>query len=333
MRMRTLWLGMLTAGLAQAVAMTASAEFVDWVDFKVDDDGVGTIEVQGPNTAAYKEVLTKTLDYVIQAKGNPTETAGDSTWTVKLSTNRPSAGQPVWKKFEDTLYEEWNKYKVIQEYYDSHLHLDVSKPLAPVRRCNDLLKRTSGAARAAFLFNGATFGLDDAYTIFTEAVDPKGHRTEAGSIWVPVRIKCLPLSRDPQRAALRIEPAKVQAMGKFLCPTELKLHGYVETHPKFDGKSIFVGPHYLSAFTTLQLQAEGSRNVTATYKMDWQKMGGLATAPNAEPRKQKLVFRFNIADKANKLLQSSEKTVEVSCRKIKANAPTASDSMTIDPSN
>ena len=332
MRMRTLWLGLLTAGLAQAVAMTAAAEFVDWVDFKVDDD-VGTIEVQGPNTAAYKEVLTKTLDYVIWAKGNPTQTAGDSTWTVKLSTIRPSTGQPVRQAFEGTLYEEWNQYKVIQTYYDSHLHLDGTKPLAPVRRCNDLLKRTSGAAREAFLFNGATFSLDNAYTIFTEAVDPKGSRAETGSIWVPVRIKCLPLSRDPQRAALRIEPAKVQAMGKFLCPTELKLHGYVETHPKFDGKSIFVGPHYLSAFTALQLQAEGSRNVTATYMMDWQKMGGLAIAPNAEPKKQTLVFRFNIADKANKLLQSSEETVEVSCRKIKVNAATASDSMTIAPSN
>jgi len=330
--MRTLWLGLLTAGLAQAVAMTAAAEFVDWVDFKVDDD-VGTIEVQGPNTAAYKEVLTKTLDYVIWAKGNPTQTAGDSTWTVKLSTIRPSTGQPVRQAFEGTLYEEWNQYKVIQTYYDSHLHLDGTKPLAPVRRCNDLLKRTSGAAREAFLFNGATFSLDNAYTIFTEAVDPKGSRAETGSIWVPVRIKCLPLSRDPQRAALRIEPAKVQAMGKFLCPTELKLHGYVETHPKFDGKSIFVGPHYLSAFTALQLQAEGSRNVTATYMMDWQKMGGLAIAPNAEPKKQTLVFRFNIADKANKLLQSSEETVEVSCRKIKVNAATASDSMTIAPSN
>ena len=135
MRMRTLWLGLLTAGLAQAVAMPASAEFVDWVDFKVDDH-VGTIEVQGPNTAAYKEVLTKTLDYVIWAKGNPTETAGDSTWTVKLSTIRPSTGQPVRQAFEGTLYEEWNQYKVIQTYYDSHLYLDGAKPLAPVRRCN-----------------------------------------------------------------------------------------------------------------------------------------------------------------------------------------------------
>jgi hypothetical protein len=126
--------------------------------------------VQGPNAAAYKEVLTKTLDYVIWAKGKPAQTAGDSTWTVKLSTRRP----PVRKEFRGTLYE-WNQYKVVQEYYDSALYLDATNFLVPIRRGNDLLKRTSGAAREAFLFNGATFSLDNAYTIFTEADDPKGH--------------------------------------------------------------------------------------------------------------------------------------------------------------
>lgn len=135
------------------------------------------------------------------------------------------------------------------------------------------------------------------------------------------------------RATLRTEPAKVQQVGKFLCPMELKLHGHVESRGKFDGKSIFVGPHYLTALTTLNLKPEGHRNLTGTYKMDWHKMGGLTTAPNAEPKKQKLTFRFNIADKNGKLLESAEETVEVSCRKIKVNAPTTNNGMTVTPSN
>ena len=36
-------------------------------------------------------------------------------------------------------------------------------------------------------------------------------------------------------------------------------------------------------------------------------MGGLTTAANAEPKTQKLTFRFNVADKDGKLLKSVEK--------------------------
>ena len=84
---------------------------------------------------------------------------------------------------------------------------------------------------------------------------------------------------------------------------------------------------------TIEDQSAGSRNATATYKMDWHKMGGLTTAPNAEPKKQKLTFHFNISDKDGKLLKSVEETVEVSCKKIKVNAPTAGDGMTVNPAN
>ena len=73
--------------------------------------------------------------------------------------------------------------------------------------------------------------------------------------------------------------------------------------------------------------------MTGTYTMDWHKMGGLATQPNTEPKKQKLTFHFNVANKDGKLLKSVEETVEVSCKKIKVAVPTVGDEMTVKPAN
>jgi len=70
-----------------------------------------------------------------------------------------------------------------------------------------------------------------------------------------------------------------------------------------------------------------------TYKMDWHQMGGLAITPNKEPKPQTLSFKFNVSNKDGKVLESVEKTVQVSCRKIKVNAPVAGDGMTIAPGN
>jgi hypothetical protein len=67
--------------------------------------------------------------------------------------------------------------------------------------------------------------------------------------------------------------------------------------------------------------------------MDWHKMSGLATAPNAEPKPQKLTFRFNIADKDGKLRKQVEETIEVSCKKIKVAVPTVGDEMTVKPAD
>ena len=102
----------------------------------------------------------------------------------------------------------------------------------------------------------------------------------------------------------------------------------------FTGKSIFVGPHYLSAITDLNLAKAGNRNVGASYKIKWQQqIGGLATAPNQEPKKQDLTFRFNISNENGGAIEKAEKRVQFSCRKIKSNAPTASGDMTINPAN
>jgi hypothetical protein len=67
--------------------------------------------------------------------------------------------------------------------------------------------------------------------------------------------------------------------------------------------------------------------------MDWHKMGGFTTAPNAEPKKQTLTFRFNVADKDGKLRKSVEETVEVSCRKITVAVPTIGGGKAVAPAN
>ena len=138
----------------------------------------------------------------------------------------------------------------------------------------------------------------------------------------------------PVRATLRIEPAKIEKLGKFACPTELRLYGAVESREAFSGKSIFVGPHYLSAITDLNYTKAGNRNIDASYKIKWQQqIGGLTTAPNQEPKKQDLTFRFNISNENGRVIETVEERVQVSCRKIKSNAPTASGDMTINPAN
>jgi hypothetical protein len=326
MKMRILFLSMFC--LSNAAAMAARADFVD---FKVDDTAIGTVEVRGPGEAAYNEVVTKTLDYAIWAKGNPQPTSGDTTWKVTFATQQ-AIGQDR-KEFKGELHETWRKYQITQMYLDTPLHLNGANYMAPIRRCNNVLNRLTGAARDELLFKGTTINLDYAYSVHTWVHNLNGQQLHMGTVWVPVSIKCLPLSKNPFRTTLRIEPAKIQQVGKFLCPMELKLYGHVESHRKFDGQSIFVGPHYLSALTPLSLKTEGSRTVNATYRINWSKTGGFTTEGNGAPKRQKLTFKFNIADKTGKLLQSTNDTVDVSCREIKTAVPKSTGGVKLDPSN
>jgi hypothetical protein len=228
--------------------------------------------------------------------------------------------------------------------------------------CNDRLNRTNGAAHVQFLKTGAVIQYPKAYWlqgwvewIIDKRVGFDEIKRYSEEMQVPVRIECMALDRPRaskdtsttgapgpkgkpvpptiSKATFRIEPAKVVQDGKFLCPLELKLYGHVETAREFYGKALFVGPHYLSAITTLNLQGKGSRNVTATYEMNWHPMGGFTTQPNAAPAKQKLTFHFNVADKDGKLLKSVAETIDVSCKKIKVAIPSVGDEMTVKPAN
>jgi hypothetical protein len=324
MRMRSLMLTAVTAGMFHSAAATADVEIIV---IEADGQTPPTIEVGGPHRDAYREVLTETMTFRLRARGAVPNSSADSTVNFTIDAIEGDA----WvRKYEGRLYEVWRKYSIPVQYSDVSISFGQDH-LAPIRRCNKLLEKTSGAAREDFLFKGGTISLDDVFTFRGRRTSPD-HATRTTR--VPVTIKCLPLDQDPLRAKLRIEPAKVEKVGKYLCPMELKLHGLIESREKFRGKALFVGPHYLSAITDLNFTKAGNRNMTATYKIKWKsKAGGFTTAPSGAPGKQDLTFRFNVADRNGKLLESSQERVEVSCRKIRVAAPTSGSDMTVSPAN
>jgi hypothetical protein len=354
MKMRKSMLVAAAASLALGAASQAHAGRIDLaVSTSPYSDAVPEIIVDGPTaTGVYDEVLTKTLDYIVSVRGDrPKRPKGGGHFWIDLGGVR-EGGQ---------ISGDWKNYKLSAPYVAPRSNNIVNERISPIDVCNDnLALKSKHGLGDKFRKEGLSFTYHDAYEI--EGLVHYGTNTlfkaakhYTTSILVPVKIRCMPLGRirpkhdtsttgapgpkgkplppTVSNATFRIEPAKVVQDGKFLCPSELKLYGHVEVIRKFYGKALFVGPHYLSAITTLNFQAEGSRNVTATYDMDWHKMGGFTTAPNAEPEKQKLTFHFNVADKDGKLRKSVEETVEVSCKKITVAVPTVGDEMTVKPAN
>ena len=366
MKMRSVMAGMIAAGLANGVAGFASADTIQIaVSTNLNSYGVAEIKVDGPSAdGVYTEVRSETLDYVVSARGDrPKKSEGNGRLEIQFRDSSPlsgSNGKGV--KFVDgELTKDWKSYKVSVPYVDPWSRKLVNERVSPIEMCNDNLKiRKADERREDMLKKGLSFVYHDAYKIrgyveyeMKSLLDPIASYADVQA--VPVRITCMPLDRPRPRkdtgttgapgpkgkplpptvssATFRIEPAKVVQDGKFLCPSQLKLYGHVEVIRDFYGKALFVGPHYLSAITTLNFQAKGGRHVSATYDMDWHKMGGFTTAPNAEPKKQKLTFRFNVAGQDGKLRKSIEETVEVSCRKIKVAVPTVGDEVTVTPAN
>lgn len=369
MKRRNLMAGLITAGLANAIAGAALADTIQIaVSTNPNSYGVAEIKVDGPSAdGVYTEIRNKTLDYIVSARGDrPKKSTRNGRLEIQFRTTSPLAKDEP--KSHGTVHAEltkdWKSYKLSVPYVDPWSTKIVNERVSPIEICNDNLKiRKADERREDMLKKGLSFTYHDAYKVRGYVEYPmKGSSLFGNDIKsyddvqaVPVKITCMPLGRPRPRqdtsttgapgptgkplpptiseATFRIEPAKVVQDGKFLCPTQLKLYGHVEAIRKFYGKALFVGPHYLSAITTLDFQAEGSRNVTATYDMDWHKMGGLTTQPNVEPKKQKLTFHFNVADKDGKLRKSVEETVEVSCKKIKVAVPTVGEEKAVAPVN
>jgi hypothetical protein len=325
MRTRNFLLGMLMASLSGSAAAIAGES----IELKVQDSGIGIVQVDGPDGGNYTEVLNDTIEYRVSVRGATPYDAIEGTSQLKLRLVPHGEDREVGQ-----ISEVWKTYKLSMAYHDLPTYGSV--PISPVKLCKQRLSETSGAAREDFMNKGITF-IQSVLWLARGSVNwdrYAGHtdKVESASIHLTLKIQCLALNRMVTK--LRIEPAKVTQLGKFLCPMELKLHGFMSSRDEFSGKSLFVGPYYLSAITPLQLEAGDNRNMSATYKMNWRpKTDALAVAPNVEPKKQKMTFRFNIADQAGKVVKSVEKTIEVSCKKIKVNAPTAGDGMTVNPAN
>lgn len=352
--MKRLLLSAFAASLLAGGHAVANDQIAISVSRNANDHAIAEIEVDGDDdNGPYKKVVSDDLRYIVSVSGAWNyEGAGQPTFSLWMD---PYGGEGV----KGDLTHHPVKYQIKHFYRHPRSQDAVNLQVSPVDLCNARLQQKHGAARAEFLKDGVSFLHENAYDIGANAFPPpnnafvpNGYRYEG--IKVPVRIVCKPLDRIRPRkdtsttgapprhgqslqsamdVDLRIEPASIVKDGKFLCPSQLKLYGHVETGFKFQGKALFVGPHYLSAITPLNLPAKGTSNIVGTYKMDWHQMGGFTTAPNAEPKKQKLTFHFNVVDGNAKIVKSAEETVEVSCKKIKVAVPTVGDEMTVKPAN
>lgn len=349
MRLRAWLLSTLVAATMMVGIDRAQAD--DQIEIKVNSNNmveIATVEVAGKyEDGRYSGVPKLPLRYVVAVRG---------AWGYGGS-GRPQFWLWVtpwmWSHpIHESLFEDWEKYVVTREYRDPMFAGAANQDISPIDLCNDKLEQVHGSARESFMKQGYTFVYPQAYEIAANVYVSNDNVDDPAtenyvSIKVPARIVCKPLTaapaapaatRDPtpplfSKVTLRVEPAQIVKMGKFLCPSKITLHGSVEATREFHGKTLFVGPHYLSNITAINFQAAGSHNVAGTYTMNWQQIGGLTTAPNSEPKRQRLTFHFNIADNGGELWGSAEKTIEVSCRKIKVNAPTAGDGMTVNPAN
>ncbi len=341
MKMRTL-LGLTMAGIAQSAANAVSVP--DTLELMMhtgpESPDLAVIKVDGDPNGRYDKVLTQELEYDVYVRGDRPDDGVLPMLRISLEDGESAA--PEWSP-------DWTKHTLAIPY---------RHPEGAIKLCNNRLKKTSGAEREEFLKNGVTFSHGGAYTIYASIkwiIDRFPNSDE--STWreqmtVPVKIKCLGLNRHfkpsrttpppvPSRttpplfskATFEIEPSRIVKDGKYLCPSELRLYGYIKANGAFEGRSIFMGPHYLSAITELDISRDGSRNVIGTYPMKWHQVGGLAAQANTKPADQKLAFRFNISDADGKLVESMEKTVTVSCRKIKPNDAAVGGGMTVAPAN
>ena len=359
MKMRSLLMGLLVAASAQGAS--ARADSVMLIDITLPikagasvPNAVAEIKVDGKlQKGPYDSVQSKTLDYIVAARGERHKSfVGDPLfWLMVDSGGGGGDGR--------YLGNDWRNFAVSRDYIDPRATGIEGRRVSPIDLCNARLNAADGSARAAFLKKGATFLHKDAYEIKARVEVEYGPRLktteETDTIRVPVKITCMNLDRPRPRensetkgpppregkkmkptisdVSLRIEPMQVTQMGKFLCPAQLRLYGKLETIREFSGQSVFVGPHYLSKIHDITLKRGLVNTVTAAYPMTWQKMGDKAIAPNTAPAKQKLTFRYNVSNKDGKVLESAERTIEVTCKKIKVNAPTAGDGMTVNPAN
>lgn len=370
MKLRAFGLGVIALGVLHGFSDTARADRIEiGVNTKSPNYGVAEIRVDGPsNDGPYTEIRNETIEYIVSVRGDPPD-KGKVPAELEISFRKhnpmvPGIGGAAAGNYvieHGVLTKEWLKYKVAFPYIDPWSREVANQRFSPVKFCNDTLQQKTGAARQKMLKDGFSFTYHDAFLlrgyVRYDLDKLVGDKTKDYDkvVPVPVKITCMNLDRprvrtqtttqgvDPKpgqkmkptisEATLRIEPAKIEAMGKFLCPTQLRLYGHLSTIREFTGKSIFAGPYYLSPITEIKMTKAGNRNMSGTYMMKWQQMGGLTTGTNAEPAKQSLTFRFNVSNKDGKVLESAEKTIEVSCRKIKVNAPTAGEGMTVNPAD
>lgn len=178
--------------------------------------------------------------------------------------------------------------------------------------------------------------------------DPPTVQTWENSVEIIAQIKCAPLNRNagatrtnpegnarrtnPDRSpsgnpgsrrtnppptvkplSLTAAPANIEQVGRWRCPSTVRLRGRVDVRRAFNGKAIFVGAQWLSTPSDLAFGGEGGRYIVASYPLDWQ-IGGLTSSTSSAPRKQ-LSFTFNVSDADGELQRSKRRNMTVTCQR------------------
>ena len=300
------------------------------------DIGVTTILVDGAGSDRYDKVVNTSLDFWVTVSGSTPDNAS-AFRRLKL---RAAGGTEV----EGTKPGDARIYRLTAPYADPRSETVVNQRISPVVICNAEIARRSGAARAAYLKTGGTVFAQDAYglsAVATWELWPGGvgfkepyPRDFTSTDRANVAIECRPLDRPKPRTqtqtqgvpgrpgqkmeptlktvSLKLEPFANQTVGGQQCPTRVRLYGFIETRRAFVGKSIFMGPYFLTPITKLDFKAAGTRTVVAEYPVKWGNAGAKASGPGL--KKQQVTLRLNVANPDGKVLESAERTVELACR-------------------
>ncbi|WP_114521068.1 hypothetical protein [Altererythrobacter sp. ZODW24] len=303
-----------------------------------------TIVVDGVG-GKYDRVITDKIDFYLKLIGDrPKGAVGDGFGSIKVEGRSVSVESAELHK----------THLVRTPVMDLRAWRAVNERVSPIKLCNDELSYQKGAARKKFLKEGRTIWRHSAYEISGSArwsfrkrdgaVNVNTYRkTYDAKPWLlGVNVKCKPIggkatqttttALDPSQLppakkrkptisnlALQINPMNIQRVGKWMCPTQLRLSGRIDVIRPFSGDSIFVGPRWLSRKTKVKFQSAKGRYITATYTINWQRTGqqSLSAGGSSKPLRQTLDFKFNIAGADGKLIRSAPKRVKIVCKKPK----------------
>jgi len=332
---------LVTSLIICAALMTAPRVFADGnILFDVDtkSDKLPVIVVDGDNNR-YTKVLTKELKFYVAVRTSYPKKAKEKTFgSIAFEGKRATSilGTSAEKV-----------YAVVVPYMDPRSRTVENERLSAVGICNQNLNR-GGEFREKMLKKGmGPITIHDAYlmTVTQGYKYKKLGFLDFGSIKaehkIPVRLRCMnlvgpkPRTKTTTRGGsaaprarehkpvplvselkLRAEPAAVKDLDGLLCPTQMKLYGFVRVSRNFEGKAIMFGPGFLSTPTELNMKAGKNVTVRATYPVKWGITKGLA-APGAggSLRNQTVGLTLNVADQNNKVVRSTGKrNFKITCK-------------------
>ncbi len=312
-----------------------------------------TIVVDG-DTKRYNKVITEELSFYYYLKSRKPENSKSFQYgTIEIEYHRKrvsgvQSGETV--EFELPVQD-------LRTWKNSDLRV------SPEKLCNDELSYKSGAERRKFLKKGGTIWRHSAYKIGGSAlwvmkrrkglsVDFYERTFRAPAYLIGVYVECKGLERPRgtkttstkafpganegernrakptlENVSLKISPMSLKRVGRYLCPTQLRLNGRVDVRREFTGHSIFQGPQWLSRKTAIAFQKAGGRNIVATYPIDWNRGVGesLSAGSNGKRKSQTITFKMNVSGRSNQLIGNTSKTIKIICKKPKDNPGGSND--------